>query len=149
MMRFVAQMPLGLRKSGMPDSVEMPAPVKPTMRSDLAISLTTSSKVIGRRLMQLRQPLKVEPCLLSQPLQLFRCAATYQSILPLQIEIGISFIGRLFGQEVDKNAEHLRIYPVVIDLRLPTRLYAIELEREPGFLFFHINIVVDLHQRQS
>src|SRR5262245_26608766 len=45
-MRFVTQMPLGLRKSGMPDSVEMPAPVKPTMRFDRAISSTASEKCI-------------------------------------------------------------------------------------------------------
>src|SRR5215470_10368556 len=90
MMRLLAQTPLGLRKSGMPDSVEIPAPVKPTMRPDVAIISAASLKVIVRRLLRLRRPLKVEPGFL--------------------------------------NAEHSRIYPIVIDLRFPARLHAIELE---------------------
>ena len=36
--RFRAHTPFGLRKSGTPDSVEMPAPVKPTMLDAPAIS---------------------------------------------------------------------------------------------------------------
>src|SRR5258705_6059614 len=45
MTRFFDQKPPGLRKSGMPDSVEMPAPVKTTARRAWAISLARSSDI--------------------------------------------------------------------------------------------------------
>src|SRR6185295_2421478 len=40
---FFVHTPCGPRKSGMPESVEMPAPVRATMRSAPAIQLLTSS----------------------------------------------------------------------------------------------------------
>src|SRR4051812_50121145 len=41
---FVVQTPCGPRKSGMPDSVEMPAPVRATTRLAVAIHRRTSSR---------------------------------------------------------------------------------------------------------
>lgn len=40
---FFVQTPCGPRKSGIPDSVEMPAPVSATMRPDAAIQRHTVS----------------------------------------------------------------------------------------------------------
>src|SRR4051812_50136028 len=44
---FVVQTPCGPRKSGMPDSVEMPAPVRATTRLAVAIHRRTSSRGSG------------------------------------------------------------------------------------------------------
>ena len=45
--RFSAHTPPGLRKSGTPDSVEMPAPVKPTTREAPATSRRAASTAVS------------------------------------------------------------------------------------------------------
>src|SRR5215831_502310 len=72
------------------------------------------------------QPDEIQTCLAAQTLQLLRRGAADEAILAAQIVIGELAAGRACAEQFSEPAEDGGIDPIIINLRIPAHLPAID-----------------------